>query len=255
MIYLHKLDPWHTLQFLAFPQSDRNIRIMINLWDIIIILLSNLCYLWKSVAEKKNEQEILNKIKIWFQVISLLYFNIVISPCPPGSLFFLVHQCNDNVIPAVLPFHFWLLLQCRAASPAEEGHSYLPPRTELGTGTTGFATCCQICFYGSKVLCFFFFYIGLLTSNAGLLRASCNLFQSGFAPYVKPASLSPSFKVLFAFFYIYEALGNCTSGVQVAWTSQRCLVVWDADGVLLVFVIRQQPCLHLGVCTPWESMQ
>lgn len=125
MTYLHKSDPWHTLQFLAFPQSDRDIRIMINLWDIIIILLSNLCYLWKWVAEKKNEQEILNKIKIWFQVISFLYFNILISPCPPGS-FILVHQCNDNVIPAVLPFHFWLWLQCRVASLAEEGHSYLP---------------------------------------------------------------------------------------------------------------------------------
>lgn len=249
MIYLHKLDLWHTLQFLAFPQSDRNIRIMINLWDIIIILLANLCYLWKSVAEKKNEKEILNKIKIWFQVISLLYFNILISPCPPGSLFFLVHQRNDNVIPAVLPFHFWLLLQCRAASPAEEGHSYLPPRVELGTGTTGFATCCQIWFYGSKVFFFFFF----TTLSFWELLVICSTVVLHLMSNLLP------FPLLLKCFLHSSIFMRPWVIAQVVCTwlglPSVVLVVWDADGVLLVFVIWQQPCLHLGVCTLWESMQ
>lgn len=125
MIHLSKWDPWHTLKFIAFPQSGRDVGIMINRWGVLIILISSLCSLWKWVAEGTNEQAILKEIKTWFQVSPLLLLSYINFQCSPSS-FVLLCQCNGTGAPAVLSSHFWLLLLCCTASPTEEGRSSLP---------------------------------------------------------------------------------------------------------------------------------
>lgn len=144
-----------------------------------------------------------------FKWFPFFYFHILIFPCPPSS-FVLVRQRDSAVslwsCPSISGY-------CSCVSLLHSLKKVIPTcptRAELGTGKTSFVICCQICFYGSK-----FFCIGLLTANASLSRASCNPFHSGVVPCVKPASLSPSLRVLIAFLSISEALGNDTSGVHM----------------------------------------
>lgn len=145
-----------------------------------------------------------NPISSDFLSFLFSYTNLPIS----SYSFVLVHQCDNNGVPAILPF----LIIAPVLHCFTHWRSFIlpPQRAELGTGKTGFVICCQICFYGSKFSC-----IRLLTTNADLLRVPCNLFHSGFVPCVKPTSLSPSLRVFVVFLFICEASESHTSGVHM----------------------------------------
>lgn len=229
MIHLSKWDPWHTLKFIAFPQSGRDVGVMINRWGVLIILISSLCSLWKWVAEGTNEQAILKDIKIWFQVSPFFYFHILIS----NVLLVLLSLYVSAM--ALVPLWY-----CPSTSgycscvalrhPLKKVILPCPSRAELETRKTGFVICCQICFYGSK-----FFCIGLLTTNASLSRASCKSFCSGFVPCVNPASLSPSSRVLYCIPLYFWGLGEfhkwCAYGIDFPVLFQWCrfllLAIWQ----------------------------